>query len=92
MVLFDFKGASIYAFHTEGGGGCQKIPQLCVQTVHSDKGGREGKKIPKFCGRHIWKPPYDSMLLLKWEAKGEIFAWNSTTPRHLAHPFTDLLP
>ena len=30
----------------------------------ANKGGG-GQKIPKFCGRHIWKPPNNSSLVVR---------------------------
>ena len=53
------EGASTYDVRKEGGGS-GNTPTLRTNSIYIlRKEGREGHKIPKFCGRHIWKPPED---------------------------------
>ena len=49
------RGASIYDVRREGGGWSRNAANL--QTNSIDFADKEGAKIPKLCGRHIWKPP-----------------------------------
>ena len=49
------------------GGGGREVPKSRQKEQNQlisvrDKEGK-GSKIPKFCGRHIWNPPYGKWLL-----------------------------
>ena len=49
-------GASIYDVHTDGGGGSINAAHLRTNGRFCGQGGEGSQQIPKFCGRHMWKP------------------------------------
>ena len=59
-MLFHTQGFTIYDVRTEGGEEGQKIPKFAdiPYMNFADRGGRGGKKMQHFGGRHIWEPPH----------------------------------
>ena len=74
-------GDSIYDVYTEGEG----VNKSTNFSDFVDKEERAGQKIPKSCGRHMWKPPCEMpqpltslyLMHVSWPfVFAEFFTWN----------------